>query len=345
MQMYTPSTTAMLNWCSVLLLSSLAAGCSKDDGSGVADGMKSDSGITDSATGDGGDASAAMDAGDASAAMDAGDESDAGNDPCGVTLGGADSPLFEQTSSRFNITTLPEAVILEGAVYDGPLVEFHRESQRQGACRLLTYTATLCTPACEGAAVCVDSQCVEYPTVLPVGPTRLSGVGEDVTVEANGINAYFWYTESVRGDSVSRVTVSAPGDVGPSFNLTTCAVSAPQPASDWDALLNQRALGESVTLTWSNPIEGARIYLRMVTGVGTHGGVSHTEIECEGLDTGSLTLPGSYLDALYSQGWSCGECGGNKLFRYHATEAISDNITIQLRLRASVDFWHLPSTR
>ena len=58
----------------------------------------------------------------------------------------------------------------------------------------------------------------------------------------------------------------------------------------------------------------------MTTGIGTHGGISPIEIECEGPDVGTLEIPGSYLDQLFEDGWSCGECGNNDLRRYVADE-------------------------
>ena len=58
--------------------------------------------------------------------------------------------------------------------------------------------------------------------------------------------------------------------------------------------------------------------LEMTTGTATHGGIAHAEIECEGPDVGSLVLPGAFLDVLYSEGWSCGECGVNELYRYRS---------------------------
>jgi hypothetical protein len=95
-------------------------------------------------------------------------------------------------------------------------------------------------------------------------------------------------------------------------------------------------------LTWSDPVDTARIYLRMTTGIGTHGGISPVELECEGPDVGMLELPGAYLDSLYADGWACGECGGNDLVRYHADEVDAGGTTVQLRTEATVGFWFIP---
>ena len=260
-----------------------------------------------------------------------------------AALGGSRSSLFDQTSSRFEVSAYAGWVRFDGAVYDGDDVEFHQETQRQGSCRLLTYAATFCQPACGASEACVDGACVALPTAESVGTVVLSGVGADESIEPLVTGNYSWFTDRVSIDDLTNVSLSAPGDAGPAFDLTACAAAPPAPTSDWGQLLEQRSAGEDVTLRWSNPIDTARIYLRMTTGVGTHGGISPVEIECEGPDTGTLTLPGGYLDSLYAQGWSCGECGGNDLFRYHATEATVGDYTVQLRVQASAGFWYIPS--
>jgi hypothetical protein len=127
------------------------------------------------------------------------------------------------------------------------------------------------------------------------------------------------------------------------FDLTTCVVAPPAPIGDWSAAMSGREAGEDVTLTWSDPYDTARVYLRMTTGIGTHGGISPVEIECEGPDTGSLTLPGAFLDLLYDGSyWSCGECGDNRLLRYHATEALVGSTTVQLRTQSPTIFYYRP---
>lgn len=80
----------------------------------------------------------------------------------------------------------------------------------------------------------------------------------------------------------------------------------------------------------------------MTTCVGTHGGISPVEIECEGADTGELTIPGAYLDALYAQGWGHGECGANTVWRYHASQTGCGDSAVQLRAEAPASFYFNP---
>lgn len=267
-----------------------------------------------------------------------------GTDGCAVTLGGADEPIFDQTSSLLRLRAHSDFVVFEGAFYDGPPLDFHEEGERAGACRLLTYEPSPCDPACEAEQICQRGQCMSYPAVVSAGALELRGVGPTVIeVQPNDVDYYYWGTEAFGADAVEPIAaVSAAGAAVPAFSLETCVPEPLEPTEDWTALLQARAPGEDIVLPWSNPASTARIYLRMTTGIGTHGGISPVEIECEGRDVGTLTLPGTYLDALYADGWSCGECGGNELIRYQATETEAGATTIQLRAESEGSFYFVP---
>jgi len=263
-------------------------------------------------------------------------------DDCPVTLGGVDEPLFEQTPHRFRFYAGPTSMTFDGVVFDGPDLSLHAETDRQGACRLLEYEASPCAALCADQQVCLQGECRAYPSPISAGTLELRGVGANVTVEPTNSGHYYWSTEAVGYDSVESVGVSTGGDAAVAFDLETCLSGPPEPKEDWSLLLETRAVGEDVTLTWSNPAPRARIYLRMTTGIGSHGGISPVEVECEGLDTGTLTLPGPYLDALYAEGWSCGECGANSLLRYHAVESGSGSTAVQLRAESAAGFGFIP---
>ncbi len=259
---------------------------------------------------------------------------------CGKTAG---------TESRFDVgvgTFLMRSADW-GATFSGGVLAsvpnpWHQEAERDGQCRLLRYEASFCTPACEFGQACIEGTCRQYPSSVSVGALTLTGATTSPVVLQPGQGArYDWFTEDPVAEGTD-IEISAEGATGPVFSLATCTVSAPTPAADWDALLEARQDGADVTLSWSNPEPSARFYLRMTTGIGTHGGISPVEIECEGRDTGSLTLSGSYLDALYDDGWSCGECGTNTLHRYYFDEETTSAGVVQLQTRSSVDFYHLP---
>ncbi|PKN21552.1 MAG: hypothetical protein CVU65_16635 [Deltaproteobacteria bacterium HGW-Deltaproteobacteria-22] len=262
------------------------------------------------------------------------------NNACGAP--GDASPRFGQTSNRFDFRNGPGWRVLSGHVDDGPPPDPFTEAGRQGLCRLLTSAPTFCDPACEwGTEVCIDSTCRTYPGVLSAGAFTLTGAtGAPVTIHPDNLGYYVW--DSTEAFTVENIGLAAAGDLVGAFTLEACAPPQFAPVGDWSALMEARAPGADVTLTWSAPAPGARVYLRMTTGVGTHGGVSPVEIECEGPDAGQLTLPGDYLDQLYAEGWACGECGDNTLRRYYADEADVAGTLVQLRVSAETTFWFRP---
>ncbi len=259
---------------------------------------------------------------------------------CGKTAG--TEPRFTFGIGTFLMRSADWGAIFSGGVLASMPNPWHQEAERDGQCRLLRYEASFCSPACEFGQACIDGTCLEYPSSVSVGTLTLTGVAASPVVLQPGQGArYDWFTEDPVAEGTD-IELSAEGAAGSAFSLAACTVSAPTPTEDWDALLEARQDGADVTLNWSNMVPSARFYIRMTTGIGTHGGISPAEIECEGPDTGSLTLPGSYLDALYEDGWSCGECGTNTLHRYYFDEATTSAGTVQLQTRSSVDFHHLP---
>ncbi|MFO0745980.1 MAG: hypothetical protein U1F43_09935 [Myxococcota bacterium] len=294
-------------------------------------------GDSGSATDAGADAPDANDASDASDASP--DGADASDGVCAPTPGDS-GPRFAQTDDRFELALSAGYVQLRGRVLDGAVVAFHTEAERQGQCRLLRYQATLCDPACEPDQRCVASTCVADPGLLSAGRVTLAGVqATAIAVEPSAIDDYFWDAEGSFAPGL--IELSAAGDAVGAFALEACPVEAPAPAADWSAALDARGAGADAVLAWTDAVPGARIYLRMTTGIATHGGISPVEVECEGPDTGSLTLPGAYLDALYAQGWGCGECGDNALYRYRAAETTASGHTLQLRVQSAAHFYHI----
>jgi hypothetical protein len=274
-----------------------------------------------------------------------GDGDGDGDDACLPTFGGTEDSVFDQTPDRFTLTVEEGWTILDGAVLDGDALELFVEAERVGACRLLTHETSFCDPMCPSGEACVDEECIAYPSQASVGTLSLQQVQVDpISVEPTDQNRYFWFSDAVGASDFDEVMIAAPGaEDTEAFELDACAEEALEPEGDWADALATRGAGEDVSLSWSNPIEGARVYLRMTTGIGTHGGISPVEVECEGPDTGTLTLPGSYLDALYEPSyWSCGECGLNELKRYRASEVQAGVDLVQLRVESTTSFWHIP---
>jgi len=329
-----------LAWATVVA-AVLLVGCGDSGGDGDGGGSSSagssggsGSGTTTaSSTSD--DASTGDTLGSSSAA-----DSTGGSDACATPYGDDPTPLFDRPRGRFELRWFPTYSSLLGSYADTPPPDFHQEAERSGACRLLTYQASVCNPACEPPGVCIDGACVTASPLLSLGAVTLAGVDADpIAVSEDAYHAYFWDREA----ELSLQTLGLDGEGGAiaPFSLSACAVTAPEPQQDWSAQMMARAAGESVVLRWTNPVPTARVYMRMTTGIGTHGGISPVEIECEGPDVGELELPGAYLDALYADGWACGECGGNDLLRYHADHS-GDPGELQFRVGSIANFWYIP---
>jgi hypothetical protein len=248
-------------------------------------------------------------------------------------------PSFDKPHGVIRLHNEDYYAYVDGAVSDRPPIDFQVEAERSGLCRLLTYTPSSCDPGCGPLEVCLESTCVPYPERLGAGALTLTTEGTPTEIQPDALHGYLYELD---GQVTGEISVSAAGDEVPGFEITSCAVLPPQPIGDWSNQLTERADGEDVLLEWSNPDPAARLYLRMTTGVATHGGIAHAEIECEGPDTGSLTLPGSFLDTLYEEGWSCGECGSNLLVRYRAGEAQAGPHPVHLSVEASAWFHHIP---
>jgi hypothetical protein len=321
----------------VVLLACSCSGVSNGDG-----GSESGS----SSTGGGDDASSSPTSLDGSeSSLGPGDASSSDGtgapDACATVLGSDAEPIFTAPEGRFTLRVVPGYTNIRGTVGEAPPLELHHELEREGACRLLGFEASTCTPACTPPAMCIDSACVSAPPFVGVGDVTLEGVAaEPAMLGQTPYHEYFW--ESVAEPAFDMPRLVGEGDVVAAFDLSLCPVDAPTPVGDWSAQLEARADGEDVVLQWSDPVDTARIYLRMTTGIATHGGISPIEVECEGPDVGELVLPGAYLDALYSDGWACGECGGNDLIRYHADQTETGAPTVQFRFYAITSFWHIP---
>lgn len=260
---------------------------------------------------------------------------------CEVVSAGGASASFDDADGLFTVRQGEGFADFSGAVADGPPLRFHTEASRTGSCRLLRYQASTCTPACDvGTAQCINGTCQAYPDRLRAGDIDVVMDGVSHTVSVDGTDGYF---ASFTAPAQRQVALHAQGDEVGAFDLQACAVAAPEPTEDWSALMDARVDGADVTLSWSphNPL--ARVSLRMTTGVGTHGGIAHAEIECDDVDTGSLTIPGAYLDEIYAEGWSCGECGDNTLFRYHRGDVDVDDVTVRLRVQSGTGFFHHPN--
>lgn len=226
--------------------------------------------------------------------------------------------------------TQPSQVWLSGSFSDGPDLDLRVESQRIGACRLMTFTPSFCDPACANSDFCVDGQCQSWPGRLDKGPIEWTWPGGQQTVIPDSILLY-----SASGALSGQGTTSLMVD-GETLQVET--VGDIVAIGDWSNAVATRT--GDVVLRWANPLSDARVRLQMTDCSGSHGGIGAVEIECESSDTGELTLPGAFLDALDQGDWSRGECGSHDLIRYRSASSMEDTFRFETYFQSG--FYYFP---
>jgi hypothetical protein len=223
---------------------------------------------------------------------------------------------------------------LTGYFGDAVPMEFHQESERIGNCRLMTYAPSTCDPDCTGTDMCVDGACVAYPVYSDRGDVLWTWPDGETTASPNG--ELLTYSVGVDASSEGETRIEVDGQV------LDAPVNGPVvPDGDWGEQISRRGSGQDVTLRWDNPVENARVRVRMTDCTGSHGGFADAEIECEGPDTGALTLPGPFLDTLDAGAWGRGECGSHNFDRFHAA-APQDEPTFRFESVAPYGMFYRP---
>lgn len=180
---------------------------------------------------------------------------------------------------------------LTALFYGEEPLSFHREVNRIGDCRLLTFTPAQCDVFCTG--VCTDTNvCKQFPTRLSAGSLRFTGIKTPVTVTPNFANYYF-ADPQVKGDlfgAGDAVTVTATGAEFASFSLTGAGV----PTLNTAAVVNDEIkLDDSADyrFTWT-PSGDPRARMRLTLNANNrgHGAPYEAILECDAADTGTLTV-------------------------------------------------------
>ncbi len=323
----------MRYWLGLIGILCLGCGDSDPKGDGQGNGGQGNGGQDNG----GGEAGQAGDGG--GEAGQAGDGGQAGESSV------RSEPDFTRVASLITVDGIEDVVTVTGKIRNGRELAWHTEEDRSGTCRLLTYQPGFCDPECPEGQFCIDGSCAAEPALVDGGNLILSTlVPEPVTIEPRSTGVY-WWQEHVKGVTWGDgVQVEATGGDIQSFRLGVQTVTALEPEGDYSEQMQERSEGEDVVLRWSNPDPNARISLYLTTGIGSHGGISPVDVECDAPDQGELTIPGEYLDALYgdSSAWSCGECGVNDLYRYRAIRSSSGDDQVELRARMATRFFYQP---
>jgi hypothetical protein len=235
----------------------------------------------------------------------------------------------------------------------GSIVEerprFHRLEMEEGSCRFWSWSVQTCDD-CEG--ICdAEGSCVPYPTQLSAGTLTVSGLVDGSVTMAP--SEYGYYPEQGFPDDLYEpgAAISASFAGGPdlmAFELEARGVDPIEidlvdggsELGDRDALRLED--GSDLTLSWAPARPGTRVLLEIKSENQGHGLPIDALIECEGPDTGSLTVPRAMVEAFPLKGYAyiCvgRDCPFSTLTRYTWDRASVSGVEVELRVEHRREF-------
>ncbi len=255
-----------------------------------------------------------------------------GSGPYSAAIGS--DPDFSEPHARIQVRTWLSfgETSLQGAFADGPALRAHVETERIGNCRLMEHSPSSCPPDCSPGELCVSGECLAWPDRVDRGDMEWSWPDGEQTVSPDSLLGYY-----ATGSASTAGEVTLTGD---GLALQASIIEPADATGSWEQALANRGDADGV-LRWSNPVLDARVRLHMTDCVGSHGGLSAAEIECEGPDTGELVIPDSFLTLLEAGDWSHGECGSHTFDRYHAAAPEGDT-TVRFETIGPSGFFYFP---
>ncbi len=213
---------------------------------------------------------------------------------------------FKVTLQGATTTTAASTSVL-GKVYDGatPADTIWTAQATSGTCKLLIPHVPFCETPCGSSKACVaDDTCQAYPTSRSVGSMRVRGVkaqdgSADFTMSPVANNyqppagTALAFPPFAEGDAI---TLEAAGAYYPAFTLAGKGIAPLVLASEaW-----KLTTGAAFTVQWTAAAtQLASIHVKL--DVSHHGG-SKGKIECDGPDTGSLTIDEPLVTQLLALG-------------------------------------------
>jgi hypothetical protein len=194
-----------------------------------------------------------------------------------------------------------------GQVSDGPVPSnvIWTETKKDGGCHLETPTVPFCAAGC-AADVCVaDDVCQAYPVAHTVGAVTLKGVklvagGTELPLKEIA-HAY----QPTAGTALAfppftttdDITLQAAGGDYAAFELSAKGVD-PLSFTSTDFELED---GKPLVLTWDGATDPKSSQMHLKLDISHHGGVKGI-IECDGDDTGTLTISAAMISELLGLG-------------------------------------------
>jgi hypothetical protein len=202
--------------------------------------------------------------------------------------------------------TLDEAYTgINGQVLDGIVpANIPDEVQVEGTCRLMKARILFCDPGCVPGETCgADGTCITYPASHPVGTVTVSGLKENVTMDAKWGNHYTnpGTLPHPGFDAGAKITLEAAGGDYEPFTLLGQGVTALEiPASNQNLVIVDN---KDIELKWTPSSTDGPIKMRVEVNINNHGSTS-AWIECEADDTGAFAVPGNLVTELKAVGVS-----------------------------------------
>ena len=204
----------------------------------------------------------------------------------------------------FRVTLADAYTGVDGYVLDGVVPStVPEEVQREGDCRLLRAVSLYCEPPCVPGETCgFDGACIGYPERRSVGLVTLTGLLDELVMEAKWGNTYTNPSSMTHPGYVpgAEIELDAEGGAFEPFRLGGVGV---EPLSIAPELSVVVAIGQAIELTWLPPSVDGPVKVHIELNVNNHGATS-AWIACDVEDSGAFTLSASLLDALHAIGVS-----------------------------------------
>jgi hypothetical protein len=222
---------------------------------------------------------------------------------------------------------------LRARFYQDHEPRWHHEVMQAGACRMVSYAAASCDPACLDGRCVATNVCEPYPVEISAGRLTVSGLA--TTVEIDPVDTLYVLGQQLPAELFAdgaTITASVAGAALPALSLTTTGVPALQPGLTGDVVAAGR--GQDLTLTWTPSTDpSARVRLTYNANNRGHGAPYDAIITCEVADAdGTLTVPAAMMDTFpATTAWRiCAgrDCPPSTLRRFHhvATPALAGEV-------------------
>ncbi len=285
-----------LTWMTALALS-ITATCSDNQNSS---GASTDSGNTD---GSGADANGVDGSGNAGVDVAATPVKKLVYAPCteATHVGG------------FRISLAEKFTGVEGHVLNGVVpLKVPELVQAEGTCRLLSWPSAYCSPGCQPGEACKGDgkgggTCIVHPLKHSVGKVTVTGLKAALSMKAKWGNNYInpGSLPHPAFDSGDPITLKASGGEFEAFTLLGQGVAALKQSAGGAKIKLES--GKALTVTWqagsgaSDANSPVRVHVEL--NINNHGNSSGW-IACDGVDSGTFTIPEKLVSALFDLGVS-----------------------------------------